>query len=84
MALSQGSYKNNDFIVLRQSAIRNPKKGYVQQLHNDTRIVGVNSPLIIQAIWMIDDFTKDNGGTRVLPKSQRFNTFPINKKNYKN
>ena len=33
---------------------------------------------------MIDDFTKDNGGTRVLPKSQRFNTFPINKKNYKN
>ena len=38
MALSKGSYGENDFIILRQSAIRNPQKGYAQQLHNDTRI----------------------------------------------
>ena len=43
-ALSYGSYKNQDFIILRQSAIRNPRKGYAQQLHNDTRVSGINRP----------------------------------------
>ena len=83
-ALSMGSYNNNDFIVLRQSAIRNPSKGYAQQLHNDTRIVGISSPLIIQVIWMIDDFNNLNGGTRVVPKSHKFKKFPKNNKKYKN
>ena len=81
-ALSEGSYNNKDFIILRQSALRNPKKGFAQQLHNDTRISGLNKPLIIQAIWMIDDFTKNNGATRLLPNSQRLNFFPKNKKKY--
>ncbi len=82
-ALSQGSFNNNDHIVLRQSAIRNPQKGHAQQLHNDTRIAGTNVPLIIQAIWMIDDFTEENGGTRVVPKSQNYKYYPRNNKKYK-
>ena len=83
-ALSRGSYGESDFIILRQSAIRNPQKGYAQQLHNDTRISNISNPLIIQAIWMIDDFTKDNGGTRIVPYSHRSSSFPKNKKKYKN
>ena len=83
VALSKGSYTNNDFIILRQSVIRNPKKGYAQQLHNDTRILKVENPLIIQAVWMIADFTKTNGATRVVPNSHKFSSFPTNKKNYK-
>ena len=83
-ALSVGSFKQNDFIVLRQSAIRNPQKGHAQQLHNDTRIAGINCPLIIQAIWMIDEFNDLNGGTRVVPNSQTSKKFPINNKKYKN
>jgi ectoine hydroxylase-related dioxygenase (phytanoyl-CoA dioxygenase family) len=82
-ALSLGSYNKNDFIILRQSAIRNPKKGFAQQLHNDTRISGVDKPLIIQAIWMIDNFTSKNGGTRILPLSHKLDLFPENQKKYK-
>jgi len=81
-ALSEGSYGNKDLIILRQSALRNPKKGFAQQLHNDTRISGSKNPLIIQAIWMIDDFTKFNGATRLVANSHKFNSFPKNKKKY--
>ena len=83
-ALSYGSYKNQDFIILRQSAIRNPRKGYAQQLHNDTRVSGINRPLIIQVIWMIDDFNEFNGATRIVPNTHKSKKFPINKKKYKN
>ena len=68
---------------LRQSAIRNPQKGYAQQLHNDTRISNISNPLIIQAIWMIDDFTKDNGGTKIVPYIINPHLFKRTKK-YKN
>ena len=83
-ALSLGSYKNNEHIILRQSALRNPKKGFAQQLHNDTRISGIKNPLIIQAIWMIDDFTNFNGATRLVTNSHKLNSFPKNKKKYTN
>ncbi len=81
--LSEGSYGTSDFIILRQTALRNPKKGYAQQLHNDTRISGLRYPLIIQAIWMIDDFTKFNGATRLVSNSHKINAFPKYKKKYK-
>ena len=36
-----------------------PKKGHAQQLHNDTRITGCKYPLVIHAMYMLDDFTKN-------------------------
>lgn len=81
--LSKGSLNNKEFIILRQSAVRNPKKGYAQQLHNDSRISGSKNPMIIQVIWLLDDFNKLNGATRVLPKSHLKNSFPKMKKKYK-
>ncbi len=82
--LSAGSYKNNCDIILRQTAMRNPKKGFAQQLHNDTRVSGCNFPLAIHVIYMLDDFTKYNGATRVVPKSQKRLDFAKDKKKYKN
>ena len=82
--LAEGSYNNNDFIILRQSAIRNPKFGSEQQLHNDSRIAGVKQPLILQAIWLLDDFNKNNGPTRIIPGSHKTKTFLKNKKKYFN
>ena len=79
--LSAGSFNNNEHIILRQSAVRNPKKGFAQQLHNDSRISGSKNPMIIQVIWLLDEFNKFNGATRVVPKSHLRNDFPkINKK----
>lgn len=83
-ALSVGSYANSDDIIIRQSAMRNPLKGYAQQLHNDTRVVGCKFPLVIQVVYMIDDFTKNNGATRLVPKSHLLNYYAKNNKVYKN
>lgn len=82
--LSTGSFNNNEKIILRQSAVRSPKKGFAQQLHNDSRISKTKYPIILQVIWLLDDFTKDNGATRILPQSQLFDGFPKKNKKYKN
>lgn len=81
-ALSAGSYNNDEHIILRQSAVRNPKKGFAQQLHNDSRISGSKRPMIIQVIWLLDDFNKFNGATRIVPKSHLKNSFPKTNKKY--
>ena len=82
--LSTGSFNNSSDIIIRQMAIRNPLKGHAQQLHNDTRITGCYFPLVIHVIYMLDDFTKSNGATRVVPKSHRSKLYAQNKKKYKN
>lgn len=45
-----------------------------QGLHSDIphvhrRVIG--SPVMVQAVWMIDGFTQDNGATRIVPGSHR-------------
>mgnify|MGYP001177060356 CR=1 FL=1 len=82
--LSLGSYENSDDIIIRQTAMRNPLKGHAQQLHNDVRIVGCKFPLVIHVIYMIDDFTLFNGGTRLVPKSHLKEEYAKNGKVYKN
>lgn len=82
--LNKGSYNNKDFVILRQSAIRNPKYGSEQQLHNDSRISGIKQPLILQVVWLLDDFNNENGSTRIIPGSHKKNNFPKNRKKYQN
>ena len=82
--LSKGSFKNNDKIILRQKAVRAPKKGFAQQLHNDSRISNTKYPLILQTVWLLDDFTEKNGATRILPNSNFFEGFPKKNKKYPN
>lgn len=81
--LSIGSYKSSGEIILRQTAARNPLKGNSQQLHNDTRLVGCKYPLVVHMIYMLDDFTKENGATRIVPKSHKRLYYAKNNKIYK-
>ena len=83
-ALSIGSYSGNDPIIVQQTALRSPKVNYEQQLHNDARISECKFPLVIQVMWMLNDFTIENGATRIVLGSQNFKGFPKNKVKYKN
>jgi len=49
-----------------------------QQLHADQEYVHEPwlHPLTVQVIWMLDDFTKANGATRVIPGSHRWGYKP--------
>jgi len=80
--LSTGDYSNKSYPIIRQTAARNPKKGHAQQLHNDTRIVGCKFPLVVHVIYMLDDFTKSNGATRIVPKSHLKEEYAKNNKKY--
>lgn len=57
---------------------RDPMPGFGQQgLHADCVDPGPSSPyLSVTALGMIDDFTTDNGSTRVVPGSHRFRRPP--------
>mgnify|MGYP001160909461 FL=1 len=57
----------------------------IQKLHIDTPVPEPlpSWPIKANSIWMIDDFTTDNGSTEVLPKSHKFK-FKPNKMDNKN
>jgi ectoine hydroxylase-related dioxygenase (phytanoyl-CoA dioxygenase family) len=50
---------------------RNPLPGFGEQgLHTDARPRGRGEPYsVVTALWMLDDFTNENGATRVVPRS---------------
>jgi ectoine hydroxylase-related dioxygenase (phytanoyl-CoA dioxygenase family) len=51
---------------------RNPLPGFGQQgLHSDCLRGPANDCILITAIWMLDDFTPENGATRIVPGSHR-------------
>ena len=37
----------------------------------------IRPPLMLQVIWMLQDFTEDNGATLVMPRSQQLATQPV-------
>lgn len=83
--LQQGSYNNSGKIILQANEARSPvSKAPAQQLHNDARIVGSKYPLVIQAMWALEDFKKNNGPTRFVLGSHKYLKFPQNKKKYPN
>jgi ectoine hydroxylase-related dioxygenase (phytanoyl-CoA dioxygenase family) len=55
---------------------RNPLPGYGQQgLHADWKPRAPGEPFMsMTAIWMLDDFTIDNGATRIVPGSHMITT----------
>ena len=44
-----------------------------QGLHSDIRadLLNPNSPVMVNTVWLLDDFTEANGGTRIVPGSHR-------------
>ena len=82
--LQQGSYMNNDPVICQALTARSPlNKSDQQQLHNDARIIGSRFPLVVQTMWLMDDFTNDNGATHFLLKSHKLMKFPKNNYHYK-
>jgi ectoine hydroxylase-related dioxygenase (phytanoyl-CoA dioxygenase family) len=74
--LKEGSYKNSEPYYLYNISARSPNKGGgFQQLHSDSNLPGVNYCLVANVIWAFDDFSIDNGATRIVPGSHRFRGF---------
>jgi len=68
-------FANADWRV-RDMHGRNPLPGYGQQgLHADWKPRERGEPfMVMSAIWMLDDFTFENGATRVVPGSHEITT----------
>lgn len=52
--------------------------GLAQRLHGDQVFAPANTPypLIANTMWMLDDFTEDNGATRVVPATHELGRWP--------
>jgi len=81
--LKSGSYKDEEPYYLNNISARCPLKGFgKQQLHLDSNLPGVNYPLIVNVVWLLDDFTIDNGATRVVPGSHKKKSFAADGENH--
>lgn len=77
--LRSGSYNNAEPYYLNNISARCPLKGYAgQQLHIDSILPGINYPIKVNVLWLLDDFTLDNGATRVVPGSHKWQRFAEN------
>ena len=71
--LKEGGYNEDEPYYLNNISARSPLKGHPgQQLHLDSRLPGVNYCISVNVIWMLDDFTLENGATRVVPGSHNW------------
>ena len=81
--LLDGSYMNSEPYYLYNNSARCPLLGNPgQQLHLDSRLPGLNHCIVVNVIWLLDDFTSQNGATRVVPGSHKFNSFAEDGKVY--
>jgi len=83
--LKAGSYKNSEPYHLLNISARSPQmNGKKQQLHLDSNLPGGDYPLIIVVLWMLEDFTIENGATRIVPGSHKFDYYAEDNKIYDN
>jgi ectoine hydroxylase-related dioxygenase (phytanoyl-CoA dioxygenase family) len=74
--LKEGSHKDSEPYYLNNISARCPMKGHLgQQLHLDSNLPGINYVIIVNVLWMLDDFTLENGATRVVPGSHKFQSY---------
>jgi len=83
--LKEGSYQNKEPYYLGNISARCPLIGNQgQQLHCDSGMPGVNYNISVNVLWMLDDFTKENGATRIVTGSFKFKKYAKTGKKYKN
>lgn len=74
--LKTGSYKNSEPYYLNNISARCPLKNHLgQQLHIDSNLPGINYPIIVNVLWLLDDFTLENGATRLVSGSHKWQEF---------
>jgi ectoine hydroxylase-related dioxygenase (phytanoyl-CoA dioxygenase family) len=74
--LKAGSYNNVEPYYLNNISARCPLKDHPgQQLHLDSNLPGINYCIVVNVLWMLDDFTNENGATRVVPGSHKWKEF---------
>jgi ectoine hydroxylase-related dioxygenase (phytanoyl-CoA dioxygenase family) len=74
--LKMGSFNNKEPYYLNNISARCPLKGHPgQQLHIDSRLAGVNYCITANVIWLLDDFTLENGATRIVPGSHKWKQY---------
>lgn len=76
--LAAAYYVLNRPFRLAQMNGRDPLPGYGQQgLHADWGHREPNDPFqVVTVIWLLDDFTEENGATRIVPGTHRLKTPP--------
>lgn len=83
--LCQGSYNESEPYYLYNNSARCPlKENPGQQLHIDSNLPGINYCIIMNVMWVLDDFTEINGATRIVPGSHLNKTYAENGKIYDN
>ncbi len=81
--LKRGSYEDSEPFIHILSSARSPLRGAKkQQLHNDSRYPNAPWPIVAVVLWCLEDFTTENGATRVVPGSHKFPGFPENGRTY--
>jgi len=81
--LLEGSYNDSEPYYLYNNSARCPLLGSPgQQLHSDSRLPGINYCIVANVIWALDDFTLDNGSTRIVPGSHKTKDFAEDGKMY--
>ena len=81
--LLEGSYKDSEPYYLYNNCARCPLIGNPgQQLHSDSRLPGINYCIVANVLWALDDFTNDNGSTRIVPGSHKIKEFAEDGKIY--
>lgn len=82
--MMSGSYQNSEPFIVTQFSARDPKPGESeQQLHIDSRFPGPPFALMAIALWMMNDFTRQSGATRLVPGSHRRPSYPDNGVTYR-
>jgi ectoine hydroxylase-related dioxygenase (phytanoyl-CoA dioxygenase family) len=81
--LLEGSYKDSEPYYMYNNSARCPLMGNAgQQLHSDSRLPGINYCIVANVLWLLDDFTDQNGATRVVPGSHKYMQFAEDGKIY--
>ncbi|NWG45207.1 MAG: phytanoyl-CoA dioxygenase family protein [Alphaproteobacteria bacterium] len=62
------------FLLSTLGSVRTLPGSFSQGLHVDQSYIGFPTPvpMVVNTVWMLEDFTEDNGATRIVPGSHRW------------